>query len=61
MIKVILPLLFIMVLSQGTMKIEEEPLLQINWSGLLQCLKEAAPAPVAKDVVELIRLIKAKQ
>ena len=60
MIKALLPLLLVAVLAQSDIVHEDnEPILQVNWKGLLQCLKDAAP--VAKDVVELIRFIKAKQ
>ena len=41
MIKVILPLLLVMVLTQGTVtQQEEESELQINWNGFYRCLME---------------------
>ena len=58
MIKVILPLLLVMVLTQGTVtQQEEESELQINWNGFYRCLMEVGP--FAQEVRNLINLIKA--
>ena len=58
MIKAILPLLLVMVLTQGTVtQQEEESDLQINWNGFYRCLMEVGP--FAQEVRNLINLIKA--
>ena len=50
MLKALLPILLVTVLAQSDIVQEDnEPILQINWKGLLQCLKDAASVANQED------------
>ena len=55
---IIIALLIAFACSTKLSVVEEEQQLMFNPQGLVQCLKEAAP--YSKDVIEIIKLVKAK-